>query len=119
MFDQGTAFASAARTASPTPAVIYVQDEASLFELVVNVSAFSLTPSIVFNIDFQDSEGNWASILASAAVTGTGVTRMRVGPPIVAVANVAQPAVLPKVIRIRPVHGDADSITYSVGYWLR
>lgn len=119
MFDQGTAFPSAARTATPTASIIYVPTDAEYLEVVVNTSAAGVTPSVVFNIDFMDAEGNWASVLASAAVAATGVTRLRVGPALVAVANVAQPAVLPAAVRIRPVHGNGTTITYSVGYWFR
>lgn len=119
MFDQGVAFASAARTASPTAVVVPIAPDAHTLEVAIHVSAFALTPSVVFNIDFPDGEGGWVSRLASAAVTGTGDPALRIGLSVANTANVSLPAALPSAVRIRPVHGDTDSITYSVSYWMR
>jgi hypothetical protein len=119
MFDQGQIIATAARTATPTPVTIAIPDGAEALEVVVNTSAAGVSPSTTFNIDFPDGDGGWASVLVSAAVTATGVTRLRVGAEMVNVANVAQQGVLPSLVRVRPVHGNATSHTYSVSFWLR
>lgn len=119
MFDQGVAFASAARTATPTSVVVPIQPDATAIELVITCSAVTDTPSVVFNIDFPDGGGDWVSVLASAAVTAAGTSRMRIGLSVASTANVSIPAALPSAVRVRPVHADADSITYSVAYWQR
>lgn len=116
---QATAFASAARTATPTPAIVDVADDVATAEIVIAVTAITLTPSVVFNIEAQDDTGAWYVLLASAAITAAGTTRLILGPGVVAAANVAVQAVLPRALRVRPVHADADSITYSVSYRAR
>jgi hypothetical protein len=122
MFEQAQVFASAARTANPTAAVVPVYPDAEAVELVITVTAIAATPSVVFNIDFPDADGTFATsamVLASAAVVGTGTTRLRIGLNVATTANLSIAAALPSHIRVRPVHGDADSITYAVTAWFR
>ena len=116
---QTSVFFSVSRTASPTPALIDVSDGVSTAEIVIAVSATNLTPSVVFNIEAQDETGAWYVLLASAAIVAVGTTALRLGPAITAAANVAVQTVLPRILRVRPVHADADSITYSVAYRAR
>jgi len=114
----GTAFASAARTATPTPfdAVNY---NARGLHLVIDVTAVAATPSVVFTLQGQDVvSGKFYTILASAAITGTGTTVLRVYPGLTAAANLVASDILPRTWRVIATHGDADSITYSVGYSL-
>jgi hypothetical protein len=107
-------FASAARTASPTEVEVAVLDTAEVIEVFITATAIAATPSVVFNVQFPDAAGNWVTALASAAVTAVSTTRLLLGKGVVAAANTGLPAVLPDRVRIQPVHGDADSITYSV-----
>lgn len=111
---QQTAFASAARTATPTPAILEIGDGALIAEAVIAVTAIVTTPSVVFNLEAQDDTGTWYVILASAAITAVGTTRLVIGSPVTAAANAAAQTALPSQLRIRPVHADSDSITYSV-----
>jgi hypothetical protein len=102
---------SAARTATAswtlnTPCV------GGLF--VINVTAASATPSVVFTISGQDSFGASWTILASAAITGVGTTVLRVHPEFTAAANTIAKDILPQGIKVTATHADADSITYSV-----
>ena len=109
-----TLFASAARTATPTPAVMTVDGES--LEVVIDVTAIAATPSVVFNIERRDdASGKWILLLASAALAAVATTRLRVTPHLAAVANQIATDIGGGVIRVRPVHGDADSITYTVG----
>lgn len=109
-----TVFASAARTATPTAVEIDVSDVTYL-ALVVDVTTVTLTPSVVFDIDFVDAlSGKFITVLASAAQTAAGTVHMQVGPGIVAVANLAAQMILGDKVRITATHGDVDSITYSV-----
>lgn len=109
-----TLFASAARTASENSA-----DQDNLHArgviIVIDVTAASATPSVVFTIKGKSGLGSdYYTILASAAITGTGQTVLRVYPGLTAAANLVASDVLPRVWRVEAVHADADSITYSV-----
>ncbi len=116
-----TVFPSVARTATPT-AVEY-DDGSHPREggvIVINVSALTGTPSVVFNIEgFAPVAGIWYPVLASAAITATGTTVIRIFPGVTPAANLAVSDFLPPRWRIRPVHGTADSITYTVEAYLR
>ncbi len=113
-----TVFASAARTSTPT-AVILDTDSATHICLVIDVSAESDTPSVVFDIDFYDSIGDtYTTLLASAAVATVSVVILKVGPGLTAVTNLVAEALLPGQLRVTATHGDADSITYTVAAYL-
>lgn len=108
-------FASAARTASH-------QSEDQLnrghrgVRVVINATASAATPSVVFTIQAKDVTSNtYQTVLASAAVTGTGTTVLKVYPGITAAANASVSDVLAPIWRLDVAHGDADSLTYSVG----
>lgn len=108
-------FASAARTATPTPANIAVRSAQGLF--FINVTAVTATPSVVFTISGISPNGSTLyTILASAAITATGLTVLRVSPHLTAAANTIAKDILPAAIRVAAAHGDTDSITYSVHF---
>lgn len=110
-----TAYASAARTATPT-AVTVPAGRYNYMNVTVNATAITATPSVVVTIDAYDPvSGTYVNMLTSAAITATGTTLMRIGPTLAAVANLAANHALPGTVRITCTHGDADSITYSVG----
>lgn len=108
-----TLLASAARTAS-----VNTEDQSNQRHRGVVVSidatAFSATPSVVFTIQGKDANGKYYTLLASAAVTGTGTTQLTVYPGATAAANVAANGILPRNWRVSVAAGDADSLTYSV-----
>lgn len=84
--------------------------------MYINVTAVTDTPSVVFTVEGKDPvSGVYTTILASAAVTGTGMTVLCVYPGCAAVANAMADAPLPRTWRVTATHGDVDSITYSVG----
>lgn len=110
-----TLLASAARTAT-----VNTSDQTNFggrgVHVTINVTAASATPSVVFTIQGKDDlSGVYYTILASAAITGTGTTVLRVYPGLTAAANVTVNDVLPRTWRVNCVHADADSITYSLG----
>ena len=111
-------FSSTARTATHNSGDLENPDHRGL-HLVIDVTAASDTPSVVFTIQGKDEvSGKYYTVLASAAITGTGTTVLRVYPGCIASANVIANDVLPPVWRVLATHGDADSITYTVGYGL-
>lgn len=112
-------YPSAARTATPA-AVTFNCTGASGLVVVIDVTAFSATPSVVFTIKGihypsgpTSTPIKW-TLLTSAAITGTGTTALTVHPAITNAANVAASALVPQAVEILPTHGDSDSITYSV-----
>lgn len=105
--------ASAARTAT-----VNTTDQTNLAHrgavVTIDCTASAATPSVVFTIQGKDAAGTYYTILASAAVTGTSTTVLKVYPGLVAAANSAADHPLPLTWRVNCVHADADSITYSV-----
>ena len=109
-----TVFASAAYTASQNSADL-LNPYARGVVVVIDATASASTPSVVFTIKGKSSLGSdYYTILASAAITGTGTTVLRVYPGLTASANLVASDVLPAVWRVEAVAGDADSLTYSV-----
>ena len=84
--------------------------------VIVDVTAYPAAASIEVHIQAQDqTSGDWYDLLVSSAITATGTTVLKVGPGITPSPNAAANDMLPENIRVRVVHTDADSITYSVG----
>ena len=115
MKEHVTIFSSAARTATPTDANVTIGSSVGFF--IINVSAATATPSVVFAVNGVDAlSGAEYNIITSAAITGTGTTVLRVFPGATASANVTVNDLLPEGINVSATHGDADSITYSVQF---
>jgi hypothetical protein len=109
-------YASAARTATPDTVELELPGGVQYAQVVIDCTAAAATPSVVFTVSGVDRvSGKVYTLLASAAVTATGTTVLRIGPGLTAAANLVANDVLPPVIRFTATHGDADSITYSVG----
>lgn len=112
-------YASAARTTTPT-AVVVNSGRAKELRIVIDATAITATPSVVFTVDGQDStSGKWFNIITSAAIVAVGTTVLTVALGVTVAANVAVSAPLPQTFRVVATHGDADSITYSVTAHLR
>lgn len=110
-----TVFASGARTATVNSPDLTNPDGRHLW-LVIDVTAVTATPSVVFKIQGKDpASGKYRDILASAAITGTGTTHLFVGMDLTAAANSIAKDFLPRTWRVRAEHADTDSATYSVG----
>lgn len=109
-----TAFASAARTASENSPDLESRGCKGAV-IVIDATAASLTPSVVFTVKGKSSlGGDYWTILASAAVTGAGQTVLRIYPGLTASANAVASDVLPRLFRVEAVHADTDPLTYSV-----
>lgn len=109
------ALASAARTASPTDVTIDVPLSAQAVHFIIDATAIAATPSVVFNIrGVTPVSGTQYLLLASAAVATVSNVQLQIGPGLPVTANLSANAVLPSQLVLDPVHGDADSITYSV-----
>lgn len=113
-----TILASAARTATPT-----IADQTNLtgkgVVVVIDTTAVTSTPSTVVTVVGKDSvSGKTYTIVASAAITGTGTIILRVYPGLTAAANLTVSDVLPYTWTITSVHGNANSHTYTVVAYL-
>lgn len=109
-----TVFSSAARTATSQSSDLTNYYWRGIV-LTIDVTAVTATPSVVFTIQGKSTLGSdYYTILASAAITATGQTVLRVYPGLTASANLTVNDVLPAVWRVDATHADADSITFSV-----
>lgn len=104
-------FASAARTATSAATMLTDSTEGLFF---IHVTATAATPSVVFTIAGVSPSGAEYTILASAAITTSGLTVLRVSPQLTAAANTIAKDMLPQAVKVTATHSDADSITYSV-----
>lgn len=106
------------------PAVARTADEKFTFQtgsiggiFVIEVTAVTATPSVVFTIRGQATEaGETWDILASSAITATGTTVLKVHPSLTASANAVAKDILPGAIEIDANHADTDSITYKIQF---
>ena len=109
-------FPSLARTATHSSNDIKNYADAESLVLVIDCTAITASPSVVFTIEGKDpSSGKYYTILASAAIVGTGTTILRVNTDLTAAANTVAKDMLPAVWRVTATHANANSITYSVG----
>ena len=107
--------ASAARTATVATADQPNPENRGVV-VIIDVTASAATPSVVATIQGKDEvSGQYYTILASAAITGTETRVLRVFPGATAATNLVANDVLPSTWRVNLVHADTDSITYSVG----
>lgn len=108
-------FARAARTATSS-ATIPCESTQGLF--FINVTAVSATPSVTFAINgvSPTDASTTYNILTSAAITGTGLTVLRVSPHLTAAANTIAKDILPSALKVTATHADTDSITYEVRF---
>ncbi len=104
-------FASAPRTATVS-ATLPCEATEGLF--YIDCTAVVSTPSVVFTISGVSPSGTAYTILASAAITATGLTVLRVSPQLTAAANTIAKDMLPQALKVTATHADANSITYSV-----
>lgn len=110
-----TLLSSAARTADPLKPDL-INSNARGIMLTIDTTAFSGSPSVVVTIEGKDdASGKWLPLLVSAAITGTGTVVMRIYPGLTPISNLTANDVLPRTFRVKPVHANTDSITYSIG----
>lgn len=108
-------FASAARTATITATVPVASSQGLFF---IDVTALTAGASITFTIyGLAPSNASTAyTILASAAITATGLTVLRVSPQLTAAANTIAKDMLPAAIKVIVAVADTKSVTYSMSF---
>lgn len=115
MFNESMALlTSAARTATTNSADIDNKTSCGV-HVIIDVTAVTATPSVVFKIQGKDPlSGKYYDLLTSAAIASTGTTVLKLFPSATAATNLAVNDFLPKVWRVLATHADTDSITYTV-----
>lgn len=109
-----TIFASTARTATES-ATFACGTLGGIF--IIDATAVTATGSVVFTILGCDpASGKTYTILASAAIVGTGTTVLRVHPELTAAANTIAKDMLPAAVKVTATHANGVSVTYSVGF---
>ncbi len=107
-------FTSTARTATPTAVVV----DAHRFEgllVVIDVTAVSVTPDVVFGLYYTDDlSSKELTLIESVSIATVQTVVLEVGPGLTSAANLVANKFLPSELIFRAVHGDADSITYTV-----
>lgn len=110
---------SAARTVTPDTVEVVVDRRGfnpNALIITVDVTAVAATPALTVTISRVDRvSGKLTDLLSSAVLALTGTVVLKVGPDLAAVANLVALDYVPSVFRITAAHGDADSITYSIG----
>lgn len=112
---EGTALASAARTAATNSADL-VNYNGGPIHVQVNTTVI---PSDNFTVTIQGKDalsGTYYTILAATAISSTGLVVLKVGRGMVAAANLVANDMVPRTWRISVAVSSATSITYSVGY---
>ena len=83
-----------------------------IIDVTLDPAAASITPTIQSR---DPLSGTYHDLLVGNAIVAVGTTILKVYPGIAVSANAAASDILPRVWRLRMVHADGDSITYSVG----
>lgn len=115
-----TYLASEARTATPTKVDKTVPKGVRGMRVTIDATAVTATPSLTCTIQAKDAvSGKYSTLLASTAIATISTTTLLVYPDATAAANLVANLPVGSIVAIDCVHGDADSITYSVAIdWL-
>lgn len=112
----GTLLASAARTAAVSSSA-QTNYNARGVRIFINVTVHAVSAALVPTLEVQDPvSGVWTAVLTGAAITGIGHTILTLFPGATVAANVTLSNALGKLWRVTMTPGNANSVTYSVGY---
>jgi len=112
----GTLLASAARTAT-TSSADQSNYNAKGVRVFINVTVHAVSAALVPTIEVKDPvSGVYTAIATGASITTTGHTVITVYPGATVAANVTLSNALSKTWRVTMTPGNANSVTYSVGY---
>ena len=105
-----------ARVATPTvPDFDLAEVRASGLVVVIETTAIAATPLLTVTIQGVDPvSGVTYDLLVSAVISTASTVVLRVAPQLTAAANLIADDLVPPTLRVIAVHGDADSITYSI-----
>lgn len=113
------ALASAARTATTNSADI-VNTRGRGVAVLLNLTAFTTAADLTLKIQRKNADGTYTDILTGVSITATGKSTYILDAVAGAEAGgftKTAAAMLPQTWRVSVVHGNANSHTYSVGYY--
>lgn len=106
-------FLSKSRAAGTYVSDVLDNSDGSMAHIVIDITA--LTGTLTVTVEgFDHESGKYYTILASAALAGTGTTVLRVFPGATAAANLVANDIMPKFFRVKAVVATGP-ITFSVG----
>ena len=82
--------------------------------IFANVSAAPGATTITWTIQGKDPEGNYYTILSSAASAATGIVTLKVYPGMAAAANSAVSEALPDIWRVTATYSAGANFTWSL-----
>lgn len=107
--------ASAAYTATPNVMELHNLGRAVGAVFVIDVTALTATGTLGVSVVGVDPfSGKTWTIIASASITATGTTVLKVHPGITTATNAAVADALPPIVQVIVTAGNAVSITYGV-----
>lgn len=106
-------FASAAYTATQSATIACKSSEGLFY---IDCTAYTATGSVVFTIAGVSPSGATYTVLASAAIVGTGLTVLRVSPQLTASANTIAKDMLPANLKVTATAANGVSLTYSMWF---
>lgn len=116
---RGNLLPSAARTATPTDTIVSNDQGYTELDVVLNCTLVpGSAPSTTVTLFERTASGALISLLVSAAIVATGVTRLKLTNALAASANAIAQQNVPMEVVVRVTHGNANSMTYSVDYEL-
>lgn len=105
--------ASASRTVLQNVDILNEEGRKYL-QLIVDVTLDPASASITPSIRGKDRLGKYYDILVGAAIAATGQVVLRVGPGMIAAANLVANDFIPRYWNFAMAVADTDAITYSV-----
>lgn len=112
-----TILSSAARTSTPTIDNFRTRPGSRDLIVIIDVTAVTSTPSTIFTIlGYDPVSGKTWTILASTAIATAVTTVLRVSPELTGSANLIAKDIVPAWFTVTAVHGNANSMTYTVAY---
>lgn len=115
---EGTALASAARTATTQSSDI-TNHNARGVALWLDLTVVPGVQTVTLSVEAKDPvSGKYSTIFTGAAEVATATRFYEVYPGVAETANVDAAVALPRTFRVSVTHSGAGSFTYSVGYCL-
>lgn len=114
--DTGALITLAAQGAGTVNGTDQINQSLRGLHLVIDITAVGGTPTLTVTIEGKDAtSGKYYTLLASAALSATGTTILKVYPGIVAAANAAANDVIPINWRVKAVvAGTTPSVTATI-----
>jgi hypothetical protein len=112
-----TLLASSSRTTTQTSASIPVYNAQGI-TVWMNTTSVGTSSNTLSVVEVDPVSAVTSTLLASAAISGNGMTRLHIYPGVTVAANASASVRIPRNIQIIVTAGNGNASTYSVGYGL-